>query len=78
MQRRLTPDEWRLALRTAKPEVQALNLRGVNHEQLGITPREYLELLESVEVHIRDEPALSIYWQIRGDLEQALRQERRG
>jgi hypothetical protein len=39
---------------------------------------EYLQVLKEVEPLIQQEPALSTYWDQRDQLEQALRQERRG
>jgi hypothetical protein len=73
-----TRESWEKLLRNSSPREQEIILQRTNHQSLSLQPDEYLEVLEKIRDHIRYEPALSTYWDLRDQLEQALRQERRG
>jgi CHAT domain/NACHT domain len=73
-----TPDGWTARLRSLPPRDQAYFLRSTNHERLHIDRAEFLELLANVEPLITAEPAQSAYWSCRAQVDEALRQERRG
>jgi hypothetical protein len=49
-----------------------------DHQSVGVTPAEFLDVLEAVAPVVVAEPALSTYWQYRAELEQVLKQERQG
>jgi hypothetical protein len=72
-----TPERWKALLRES-PERQVDLLSRADHQSLGLRPEEHLELLREVESLCQQEPALSVYWERRDQLEQALKQERQG
>ncbi len=72
------PGEWKVTLQQAQPRQQRDLLRRTTHQTLGLRPNEFLHFLIEIEPLVREEPALSAYWEGRDQLEQALRQERQG
>ncbi len=76
--RSLGPRKWVAEIQKAKPPLQAFLLRVVDQESLGITADEYLDLLCLLAVSITDDPASSVYWELRDRIEQVLKQERLG
>ena len=74
----VSPMEWVQRIKQATPEHQALLLRSVDQQKLGVTIEEYLGILRSLDLSIIMEPALSVYWELRDNLEQVVKQERRG
>lgn len=75
-------DEWRQALASASnsndPHRQAALLRGANHSTFSVAPRAFWEALVAVEGQIRADPASTLYWQRRREVEQILRRARPG
>jgi hypothetical protein len=74
----LTAEAWQRLFETADPEMQASYLSRTDHQALGLTPEQFLDVLKAIRARITAEPALSVYWDLRDQLEQTLRQERRG
>ncbi len=70
--------EWQSILEKSSPRQQEELLLRTSPQTLGLNPSEYLALLEKIESLIEEEPALSAYWDRRDQLEQSIRQERRG
>lgn len=76
--RSITPDDWQARLRAASAARQAELILRTDHQTLGLEPSSFLGLLEVIEPTITSEPALSAYWEHRAELEQVVRQQRRG
>ncbi len=70
--------EWRRSLEAGNPRTQEYLLYVGTPESLRVTTTEYLHLLKEVQPVIKDEPAASTYWETRNEVEEILRQERRG
>ena len=73
-----TPEKWNELFQKAGPGRQQDLLLRTDHQSLGLRAEEFLKILQDAGKHIKREPALSVYWDRRGQLEQALRQEREG
>ncbi|HEX4964419.1 MAG TPA: NACHT domain-containing protein [Thermoanaerobaculia bacterium] len=76
--RSFRPSEWQSVLEKSSPHQQEDLLLRTRSQTLGLNPSEYLALLERIEPLIKEEPALSAYWDRRDQIEQSIRQERRG
>jgi hypothetical protein len=74
----LTPQEWTRMLRESVPRIQAFLLKEVDERVLGITSAQYAEVLNSLTPIVNEEPASSVYWELRDKLEEAHRQSRHG
>ena len=72
------PDEWKRLVEMADPIKQSLLLTRTNHQTLGMNAEQFLDVLRNVSQAIKEEPALSTYWNQRDQLEQVLKQERLG
>jgi hypothetical protein len=72
------PPVWKGKIQTMTSKSCATFLRRTNHQALGLTPGEFVLVLEEIECQIKAEPAVSTYWDIRNELEEALKQERLG
>jgi hypothetical protein len=73
-----TESSWKEALKSADVYEQEYIMAHTTHETLGLDPTEFLNVFQNVQPLIKAEPALSSYWARRADLEQVLKQERRG
>jgi hypothetical protein len=73
-----SPEGWIAAFRKAAPEEQERLLIATSPRSLGLPLPGFQQLLLAVEPLVREEPALSAYWNRRDQIEQALRQERIG
>lgn len=73
-----TREQWMQRLQKASPASQQNLLLRTDHQSLGLRADEFLEVLREAAEHVKSEPALSVYWDRRDQLEQALRQERQG
>jgi hypothetical protein len=73
-----TESSWKSLLSAAGAYEQKDILSRSNHETLGVTPAEFLAVLQSAEALIMEEPALSTYWSQRAEMEQIFKQERQG
>jgi hypothetical protein len=73
-----SPEEWKARIRRAGRWKQRELLRRTNHQSLGLGPKDYLEVLREVRASFEQEPAASLYWNLRDQLEQAIKQERQG
>ncbi len=72
-----TPEKWAEQIRQGDAEMQAELLRGVDNASLGVSPREFLSIITTMERHIQKrDPAATAYWSLRNDLEQIDRQGR--
>jgi hypothetical protein len=77
--RAFTPDTWKARMRGLGPAQQKDLLYQTDHQTLGLgEEREFLPVLREIRPWIKAEPALSAYWAQRSQLEESLRQERRG
>jgi hypothetical protein len=74
----LSPEDWKYQLNDADAYQQQKLLIETNHQTLGIKPDQFLIVLTEAASSIKEEPALSTYWEKRDRLEQVLRQERLG
>lgn len=74
----ITPDTWLNHIEEKSPVEQAWLLRQSTPKMLGITTKEFLELMLEVEDDVIEEPALTSYWTKRNEVEQILRQHRTG
>lgn len=75
---KFTPDEWMEMLRRSVALEQRSLLNRTTNESMRMSEQEFLRLLEEAEGAIQREPALSTYWKKRADLQQEIRQSRRG
>jgi hypothetical protein len=73
-----TESGWKLLIGSERPERQEYILSRTTHQSLGLTPTQFLGVLQEVSALIEEEPALSTYWSHRAELEQVLKQERKG
>ncbi len=73
-----SPQEWTERLSGADPEAQMRLLAATTPESLGLSLAAFEHLLIQAERRVLAEPALSFYWKLRDQIEQALRQERIG
>jgi hypothetical protein len=71
-------ESWKKELSSLDPNFQASLLRRTTPETLDLTINNYLSLLQEVEHIIEKEPALSVYWAKRNQVEQIIRQEKSG
>jgi hypothetical protein len=76
--RSFTESSWRETLSSVDPNEQEYIMSQTTHETLGLNPNQFLTVFQNVQPLIKAEPALSTYWARRADLEQVLKQERRG
>jgi hypothetical protein len=72
------PVQWKDQIMKADPDLQLVLLTQTTHQTLGLNAEQFLKILEDIQDLIKDEPALSGYWEKRDRLEQVLRQERIG
>jgi hypothetical protein len=75
---KFTAEEWKHKINEAGTERQKALLLRTNHQTLGLTPEVFLTLLYEIQPLIKKEPALSAYWERRHQLEEILKQEKRG
>jgi len=73
-----TPEHWKEIIRGQSPARQAETIVRTDHQSLGVAPDAFHEVLVDIAKDVRAEPALSVYWQHRAELEQVLKQERQG
>ena len=73
-----TPEEWKAKIQKAKPAKQKMHLIRTDHHSVSLSATEFLLLLKEVDPSITREPALSTYWELLEQMDQALRQERHG
>ena len=71
-------DQWASVFAGASTRSQATMLRMVTSDSFGMTPENYLALLKSVQSAVKTDPAASLYWSQRDQIEQELRQNRCG
>ncbi|HEX4966390.1 MAG TPA: hypothetical protein VF173_36615 [Thermoanaerobaculia bacterium] len=75
----MTEASWLMQLQVANPEQQDALLSQASPMSLSLTTTTFLETLREIQPWmIRQEPALSTYWELRNRLEQSLKQERHG
>jgi hypothetical protein len=72
-----SPPEWIDSIKEASPDKQEDMIIRTSHQTLDLNPEEFLNKLKKIQDHIKEEPALSIYWEKRDKLEQLLKQEKR-
>lgn len=72
----LTRSLWLDEMRDASPRIQKNLLSRTDHQSLSLNAEEFLDVLREARSLIKEEPALSTYWEKRNRLEEALRQER--
>jgi hypothetical protein len=72
------PEQWKALIKSMSPARQAEMIVRTDHQSLGLTPEVFYDVLCTIEAQIVSDPAQSAYWQHRGELEQVLKQERRG
>ena len=70
--------DWSNQIAAADAETQRYMLRNIDQQKLSLNATDYLDYLKSIQPSIKEEPALSTYWELRYRLEEALRQERQG
>ena len=73
-----TEADWKSLLHRAAPFAQQEILLRTTPQSLSLSPAEFLGTLQAVRNDVKEEPALSAYWNRRDEIEQALRQERSG
>ena len=73
-----TPPHWKEKIKTLSASDQASHLLRTDHQSLSITAQEFVDVLKDIAPLIKEEPALSTYWNQRDQIEQALKQERDG
>ncbi|MBI5715965.1 MAG: NACHT domain-containing protein [Chloroflexi bacterium] len=73
-----TPESWKKSIEKADGDRQERLLLRTDHQSLSLTAGQFLGVLKEVQPMIKQEPALSTYWEQRDRLGEALRQERQG
>ncbi|HEX6371139.1 MAG TPA: NACHT domain-containing protein [Longimicrobium sp.] len=73
-----TSEAWQEAIKALSAEGQEDLLYRTGHESLSLKPPEFLDVLQQIRPWIKEDPAASTYWAQYSELEEALRQERRG
>jgi hypothetical protein len=73
-----SPEQWTALVRSFSARKQAHLIACTDHQSLRVTPQQFLEILDSVAPAIKKDPAASVYWQHRHELQQVLKQERLG
>jgi len=71
-------EDWSKRIAAADADTQRYMLRNIDQQKLSLNATDYLDYLKSIQPSIKEEPALSTYWELRYRLEEALRQERQG
>ena len=71
-------NEWLERIELADAETQSEILRKTEIPKPSHTTTEYLEILKEIRPLVKEEPSLSVYWELRYRLEEELRQERHG
>jgi len=71
-----TSEKWIAQMKVAEPELQAELLSKIDNRSLGISAREFLNALISLEPYIPSDPAASAYWELRRGFEEIERQRR--
>jgi NACHT domain-containing protein len=74
----LTSDDWKNGIRVSDANQQERLLLMTDYQSLSLTGNQYLDILKDIRSMIKEEPALSTYWEQRNRLEEALKQERQG
>jgi hypothetical protein len=69
-------ERWSGLLKNSKPYQQSALLDNVDHQYFRVTPGEYYDAIVRLEYVIDKEPALSIYWRLRHEIEAVQRQQR--
>ena len=72
------PESWKKLIEKSDTVKQKYLLLQTGHQSLSLTAAEFLEVLKEIRPLIKEEPTLSTYWEKRDQIEEALRQERRG
>jgi hypothetical protein len=70
--RRFKPDLWMKLIPLASPRDQAELIERMEMQRVGMTSINLLTLLVAFEPDIQEEPAISVYWRYRSELEQTL------
>jgi hypothetical protein len=73
-----TREQWKEGMERGDVDWQRDLLTRSNHQSVGLTPGQFLGLLREVQQTVKEEPALSAYWDRRHQLERVLKQERQG
>jgi hypothetical protein len=68
-------EEFRLAVVRGDTTAQVALFKRTTHQSLGISPKEFLQLLEELEAEVKLGPVSEAYWPTRHKLEQAVRLE---
>jgi uncharacterized membrane protein YidH (DUF202 family) len=69
-------ERWSVLLERTTPHQQAALLDNVDHQYFRVTPGEYHDAIVRLESVIKKEPALSVYWRLRHEIEAVQRQQR--
>jgi hypothetical protein len=69
-------ERWSVLLERTTPHQQAVLLDNVDHQYFRVTPGEYYDAIVRLESVIKKEPALSVYWRLRHEIEAVQRQQR--
>jgi hypothetical protein len=69
-------ERWSVLLKRTTPHQQAVLLDNVDHQYFRVTSGEYYDAIVRLESVIKKEPALSIYWRLRHEIEAVQRQQR--
>ncbi|MCX7113883.1 MAG: TIR domain-containing protein [Proteobacteria bacterium] len=76
---KIDSEHWKMDIQNAKAENQNNLLLRTNYKTLSLKDvSQFVEILKEIQPWIKEEPALSTYWELRYRLEEALRQERQG
>jgi hypothetical protein len=73
-----TKESWKKEFQALAPDFQATLLKRTTPQDLNLKIDAFLELLHEVEKDVREDPAASVYWSKRQQIEQIIRQERIG
>ena len=74
----IDPSAWRKMFVASSALNQANILNQTSHISVGLSVRGFLELLESCEIDVKRDPAATIYWRKRHEIEEILKQEKSG
>jgi hypothetical protein len=71
-------EDWKKRIQEEDAKGQEYLLLRTDHQTLSLPAVEFLAVLKEIRPLVKDEPALSTYWDQRYQLEEALKQERHG
>ncbi len=72
------PEDWKKRVQEGNANEQEVLLLRTDHQTLSLSATEFLDVLKEIRPLVKEEPALSTYWDQRYQLEEALKQERHG